>query len=333
MECVDGMGIGAMSLAQYAMVDTKNFDEAEVEISKIFCTHRMTPVARGTFGFHAIHNTAQYDGFSVNYLSYGAEVQIEPDTLDHFFLLIVPIFGNTEIICRSECVPAGRDMASLLSPTLPSIGRWHEGAGNLIIQIDRAMMERHVAATIDRRADRVEFSPFVPLAGGIGDVIGAQARQMMQIAETVACKRTARFIQRKLCDALIGLLIAGVPNNYSNLIEGPSRGPAPVHVKRVEDFIRAHASQDMSIPELTQIAGVSLRTLQNGFRRFRGLTLTDAIREVRLEQWRALLQTAGKGARASDLALSAGLMHYGRAAESYRQRYGEKPSETLRRHG
>lgn len=319
-------------LAKFSAVDTVDLSEAEAAISGIFCAHRMTPLERRAAGFHAVHNTARFDGFSVNHLSYGAAVQIDPGTFNNFFLLIVPTTGRTEVLCAGKRVEAAHGTASLLSPTLPSVATWHAGAGNLIILIERTMLERHLTATIDRCVERVEFSPIVPLADGIGEAIGVQALLMQQLAESITCRSTARLVQRKLCDALIGLLIAGVSNNYSDYIHRPSGLPAPAHVKRVEDFIRGNPDQDISIPELAAVAGVSLRTLQEGFRRFRGLTLTEAVREVRLAQWRTLLESARAGARAGDLALLAGLTHYGRATEAYRRRYGENPSETLRRH-
>jgi transcriptional regulator GlxA family with amidase domain len=103
-------------------------------------------------------------------------------------------------------------------------------------------------------------------------------------------------------------------------------------VKRVEEFLRAHPDRDVSVTELAAIAGVSLRALQDGFRRFRNVTLTEAIRDARLVDWRHLLEAPPEGAGVGTLAIAAGLTHLGRAAALYARRYGETPSETLRRH-
>jgi transcriptional regulator GlxA family with amidase domain len=143
---------------------------------------------------------------------------------------------------------------------------------------------------------------------------------------------TGRLVQSELRNGLVGLLLTGVTHDRSALLAAPPCAPAPGHVKRVEEFLRAHPDRDVTVTELAAIAGVSLRALQDGFRRFRNVTLTDAIRDARLGYWRRLLETPPEGAGVGTLALSAGLMHLGRAAALYAKRYGETPSETLRRH-
>ena len=100
----------------------------------------------------------------------------------------------------------------------------------------------------------------------------------------------------------------------------------------MEDFLRDHPDRETSVTELAAIAGVSLRALQDGFRRFRNTSLTEAIRDARQAHWRKLLETPSQGAGVGHLALAAGLTHLGRAAALYARRYGETPSETLRRH-
>jgi transcriptional regulator GlxA family with amidase domain len=134
-----------------------------------------------------------------------------------------------------------------------------------------------------------------------------------------------------LRNGLVGLLLTGLTHEHSRALAAPSSAPAPAHVKRVEDFLRAHPDRETSVTELAAIAGVSLRALQDGFRRFRNTTLTEAIRDARLAHWRKLLENPPHGAGVGTLALAAGLMHLGRSAALYHKRFGETPSETLRR--
>ena len=70
--------------------------------------------------------------------------------------------------------------------------------------------------------------------------------------------------------------------------------------------------------------------MQSGFRQFRNKTLTEAILDARLNRWRTLLSDPDQGQGAGDLALTAGLLHHGRATAAYRRRYGENPSDTRR---
>ena len=324
----------ARPLAIFNAVDTHDPAAAEYEVARIFCAHRLTPLRPAAPGFHAVHNTARFDGFSVNYVAYGSAVEIDPGRLDRFFLLQIPLTGAADVICGTTRVAASPQTATLLSPTLPTLMTWHDGCGKLIVLIDRAVVERHLAALIDRAADDVEFDACVPLANTIGQAIRAHAMLMQEAANrsVVMPAGSGRLVQRELRNGLVGLLLTGLAHNRSALLAHPVGAPAPGHVKRVEDFLRSHPDRAISVSELAAIAGVSLRSLQDGFRRFRNVTLTDAIRDARLAYWRRLLQSPTDDAGVGTLALMAGLTHLGRAAALYAKRYGETPSETLRRH-
>jgi AraC-like DNA-binding protein len=323
----------APPLAFFNAVDTLDPGEAEDEVARIFCPHRLTPVQRGALDFHAIHNTARFDGFSVNYVAYGAEVEIDPGKLDRFFLLQIPLTGSADVTCGSVHVAASPDTASLLSPTLPTLMTWHRGCAKLIVLIDRWVMEGHLSALLDRHVGHIEFDARVPLTGVAGQAIRAHATLMQDAAnQSVTLPAgTGRLVQRELRNGLVGLLLIGLAHNRSGLLNTPVCAPAPAHVKRVEEFLRAQPDREVSVVELAAIAGVSLRALQDGFKRFRNSTVTEAIREARLAYWRKLLESPPHGAGVGTLALAAGLTHLGRAAALYYKRYGETPSETLRR--
>ena len=84
---------------------------------------------------------------------------------------------------------------------------------------------------------------------------------------------------------------------------------------------------------LARAAHVSERTLYEGFQREFGLAPLTYVRRFRLERAReALIASApDDGATVAEVAASHGFGHLGRFAASYRERYGESPSETLRR--
>jgi AraC-like DNA-binding protein len=324
---------GAPPLAIFNAVNTLDPGEAEDEVARIFCPHRLTPLLRGAPDFHAVHNTARFDGFSVNYVAYGAAVEIDPGKLDRFFLLQIPLTGSADVTCGSVRVEASPERASLLSPTLPTLMTWHRGCAKLIVLIDRKVVEGHLCALLDRHFDHVAFDPDVALTGPAGQAIRAHAMLMQDAANRSAAlpAGVGKLVQRELRNGLVGLLLTGLTHEHSGALAAPSAAPAPAHVKRVEDFLRANPERETSVNDLAAVAGISLRALQDGFRRFRNTTLTEAIRDARLAYWRKLLETPSHGAGVGTLALAAGLSHLGRSAALYYKRYGETPSETLRR--
>ena len=321
-------------LVDFNAVNTFDPGEAEDGIARIFCPHRLTPLKSGAPGFHALHNCARFDGYSVNYVQYGAEVEIDPGKLDGFFLLQVPLAGSSDVQCGAARVASTPNVATLLSPTLPTVMTWHAGCRKLIVLIERKVVERHLTALLDRHLDAVAFDAQVALTDAIGQAIRAHAMLMQQTAmqSVVLPAGSGRLVQRELRNGLVGLLLTGLTHDHTALLAQGAAIPAPGHVKRAEDFFNAHPDREISVTELADIAGVSLRSLQEGFRRFRKMTLTEAIRDARLGYWRRLLEAPPAGAGVGALAMAAGLTHLGRAAALYAKRYGEAPSDTLRRH-
>ena len=87
----------------------------------------------------------------------------------------------------------------------------------------------------------------------------------------------------------------------------------------------------MPISQLCRIAGVSERGLRNAFRTVRGMSpkqylLTERLHGVR----RALSDTGQRPVTVTDVATNYGFFELGRFAASYREAFGEAPSETLR---
>ncbi|WP_139267514.1 MULTISPECIES: AraC family transcriptional regulator [unclassified Beijerinckia] len=318
-------------LARYTRVDTRDPGAAEAEVGRIFCAHRLTPTKSGAPYFRAVHNNAQHDGFSINYVAYGADVEIDPGRLDRFFLLQIPLIGGADVRCGSTTVEASLTHASLLSPTLPTLMRWREGTQKLIVLIDRHVVEQHAVCLLDRAIDKIEFDVDVAVETPVGAAMRAQALLMQALSE-----RAGRSVERwslahrQLRDSLIGLMLAAQPHNHAAILARPASAAAPVHVRRAEDYLEAHAHEPLAASDIAEAAGVGLRTLQAGFRQFRDKTLTEAILEARLGRWRALLADPAQAQSAGELALTAGLIHHGRAAAAYRRRYGETPSDTRR---
>ena len=108
---------------------------------------------------------------------------------------------------------------------------------------------------------------------------------------------------------------------------------APRHVLLAEQYLRDHAREAPTLSELAGSAGVSVRTLNAAFREYRQCTPMQALREARLNGVRAELLAAPSGARVRGVAEAWGYANLGIFAAGYRSRFGESPSDTLRRHG
>src|SRR6266540_3012926 len=52
---------------------------------------------------------------------------------------------------------------------------------------------------------------------------------------------------------------------------------AASHLKRLEEWLDCNFTEPVGVEEMAQVAGVSVRAVQNAFRRFRGCTPTEAL--------------------------------------------------------
>lgn len=85
------------------------------------------------------------------------------------------------------------------------------------------------------------------------------------------------------------------------------------------------------MPDVAAALGVSVRTLQQGFRQWRSTTPNEFLRETRLRLVHAELCRSGEETDVTAVALRHGFTHLGRFSAYYQSAFGELPSTTLRR--
>lgn len=105
----------------------------------------------------------------------------------------------------------------------------------------------------------------------------------------------------------------------------------PRGVRRALDAMRANVGHDWSLNELAETAGLSSRTLQRQFREFVGKAPRAALRDIRFEIARRELLQGVPDAKVMEVAQRCGFPHCGRFSVEYRRRFGETPSQTVKR--
>ena len=89
-----------------------------------------------------------------------------------------------------------------------------------------------------------------------------------------------------------------------------------------------NVTERVTLGRLADHAGVSVRTITSGFRRYRGDSPLSVLRDIRLERARDQLLNA-RACSVTEVALRCGFAHFSRFASIYRARFGESPSATL----
>lgn len=113
--------------------------------------------------------------------------------------------------------------------------------------------------------------------------------------------------------------------------EGRTSRARSAKLHNIEEHIREHLHRPMGLAELARVAGVSVRSLHEIFMSQRGMTPSQRIREVRLEQARHVLLDPRDGSTITEVCYNFGFPKPSVFAGYYRAKYGERPSETLKR--
>lgn len=134
--------------------------------------------------------------------------------------------------------------------------------------------------------------------------------------------------------AMTETLLGAVDDIFQSVVPGrwTLRPNDPRNFKVFQD-IRALLSGDLSHPiyseEIARKLGLSVRTMHDVVRRYRGMSLHRYLRLYRLWLVRQRLLAGADSVKA--VALAFGFWHLSDFSASYRQRFGETPSQTLER--
>lgn len=108
--------------------------------------------------------------------------------------------------------------------------------------------------------------------------------------------------------------------------------PRNARLRAAVEYVHDHAAEPVTIGDLSAASGLSVRSVQESFRRVFDVSPLTYLRQVRLDRVRAELLDADPLAGAvGDVARRWGFAHLGRFSAAYAERFGEYPKQTLRR--
>lgn len=312
-----------------------DLDAIREGVSSVFTTHDLRCAAHTECISARMHHVNR-GRLSLNRLEYGARVHIDPGRLEDFFLIQIPISGQAQIKCGDHDFISTPHMASLISPNLPLSMCWEANAPQLALRIERSEVEYHCAQHLGHVMDRsLAFSPELDLTTPGGNHF---LQLIAMLADAITLEEHPlhnALVLKQFESVLINALVYGQPNNLRDQLECASKPKAllPHFVKKTEEYMRAHAHEPLSIEQLAEHAGVSVRTLFTGFRDFCDTTPMAYLRNLRLEHVHLELSAQSHEASVTDIAFKWGFAHLGRFAQEYKKRFGQTPSTTLRFRG
>ncbi|MEV6596846.1 AraC family transcriptional regulator [Actinoplanes sp. NPDC051346] len=214
-----------------------------------------------------------------------------------------------------------------------SLERWDGDCRLLAVKIDRAALEEQLASLLDAPVrSPIRLGPTIDVTRGPGASWLRLVRLMAADAAQPQGLLHNPVAGARLQEALIAGLLSATDHPYRDRMQRPSPvTAAPGAVRRVVEAIRAQPGEPFTAADLAAIAGVSVRSLQEGFRRYIGMPPMTYLRKVRLARVHDDLRH-GDPARhtVTEIAYRYGFTHMSRFAAEYRAQYGVSPRSSLR---
>jgi transcriptional regulator GlxA family with amidase domain len=114
-------------------------------------------------------------------------------------------------------------------------------------------------------------------------------------------------------------------------VEPRWRLPTTWQLRRAEVYIESHWNEPITIASLARATAVSARSIFHHFKSSRGQSPMAFVKQVRLEHAREMLESSGISRSVTEIAVDCGFGNLGHFAGDYFKRFGERPSETLKR--
>jgi transcriptional regulator GlxA family with amidase domain len=111
------------------------------------------------------------------------------------------------------------------------------------------------------------------------------------------------------------------------------RGQPPTswQVRRAQAYIETHWNEPITIAGLARATAVSARSIFYHFKHSRGQSPMSFVKQVRLKHAREMLESRDITRSVTEIAVDCGFGNLGHFAGDYFKRFGERPSDTLKR--
>jgi AraC-like DNA-binding protein len=241
--------------------------------------------------------------------------------------------GHLDSIHRGSSLRAGPGAVAVYQPEGHAAARWAAGSRMLAVKIDRHAVDDALSDALGRQlVSQPDFTPVMPTHAAL---TRNWINMLLMFKDQLF--RSGSLLHQPLVgmpfvDSLVrGFLIAAEHSQRSAIGADPYRAP-PSAIRAAIDIIEEEAHLPTAVSSLAARTHVSVRSLQEGFRSHLGISPMAYLREVRLRRaHQTLLESDLSEVTVAAVASRWGFTNLGRFAATHAERYGETPSETLRR--
>jgi AraC-like DNA-binding protein len=330
---VPGASGGSATLLGFQeLCRSARFDVFRESLNSVFYPAHVRPTERRVQDLDGSRlSAANLRHLTLGLVCFGVETSVDPGALGSYHVN-VPIAGAVESHCGQRQTVAVPGTAAVFTPREHTfLPRWGHDATQLCIKISRRTLDDELEALLGHPVPSwVRFDLALDVTSGPGRSWLDTLRLLLSELDSPdsllhRSERHREYLER----LVIGGLVLAQRHDYADELRAPRPPARPRSIKRVVEAVEAAPERPWSLTDLARCAGVSGRRLQQGFAEHVGMSPMAYLRRVRLERAHHDLRTGLWPV--TDVAYRSGFTNLGRFANAYRERFGETPSETLRR--
>jgi AraC-like DNA-binding protein len=249
------------------------------------------------------------------------------------YRVLVPQTGHMDSTHRGQAVSAEPGTAAVCPPGGAGSAHWAAGSKIISFKIDRAAVEDALSDALGRPvASRVVFAPVMPMTAATTrcwiDMLLFFKEQLFQPDSLL----NQPLIGLPFADSMVRAFLLVADHSHRSELMQVGQLAAPRTVRIAVEIIEAEAHLPLTVSSIAKRCHVSVRALQQGFRRYMGVSPMAYLREVRLRRAHdCLLASEPSVTSVASVAYQWGFKNLGRFAAAHSARYDEPPSTTLRR--
>jgi AraC-like DNA-binding protein len=329
---LDRIGPEGAQWSALSVLASDDLDQTREQIARIYKPHELSVLGPRQRVRARMHHRALGPAVSLNRLAHGAAVRIDPDRLEDFFLVQMPLAGQAAVWHQNARHLGSPGQATVLSPKETVQMDWSGDCDQFMLRIDQRRL-LHVAAAITGGdpSTALRLAPRFDLRQGTG----AHWWQLMHYLAALlqpGCEHPASGLHTAMLEDHVLAMLLRATWAPATATAGTSPVAAnQLRLTQLDDYIEAHLDQPLTVADLARANRCSVRLVQQIFARERGTTPLAHIRRLRLERVRHDLLHPAADTRVLQTAARWGFEHPGRFAAAYHQAYGESPSATLAR--
>jgi AraC-like DNA-binding protein len=322
------------ALAGHEIFYTENVREAADLLGRALSPGTLTLGDVDAQRFAASLHGVRLRNVSMLYFDLGISATLDIPAMGPYFAVHMPTNG------RVVCTHHGREFeanpinAVVTSPGMELSMRFSFDSPQLVIRIEQEPLNRHLTRLLGGSLSRpIVFDPEMDLT----------TESAMRWNGAIQLLHTEVFYPGSLVqrgqgigameELLMSTLLLLQPSNHHAQLVLPTEQVGRRVVRESMDYMEAHLSERVTMPDIARSVHMSVRAIQQGFHEELGTTPMLYLRDRRLERAREDLTDVipSDGVTVTAVAERWGFTHLGSFAVLYKKRWGESPSETLRR--